>query len=271
MPSPFPGMDPYLESHWGDVHGRLIVYASDQLRGFLPPDLRARIEERVFVETPEAADRPLIPDLRILERRRVKTKRPAPANGPAVSEPLVLLLDDPVTQGYIEIRDIRSGGRVVTVIEVLSPSNKVPGQGQEKYLQKQQELLEGRVSLVEIDLVRSGKRLLPVPLERLPAEYRTPYQVCVRRGWQLAAVEIYRVPLAERLPTIKIPLRQTDKDVPLDLQALIELCYLNGDYEDDIDYRADPDPPLQGDDARRADALLRKAGLRGRRGRRRKS
>jgi hypothetical protein len=264
-------MDPYLEAHWGDVHGSLIVYARDQLRDALPPDLRARIEERVYVDTPEATERPLIPDLRVLERRHTKTKRPPRANGPTVSEPLVLLLDDPVTERYIEIRDIRSGGRVVTVIEALSPSNKVPGPGQQKYLQKQHELLEGEVSLVEIDLVRSGKRLLPVSVERLPVEYRTPYQVCVRRGWRLAEVEIYRVPLTERLPTIKIPLRQTDKDVPLDLQALIELCYLNGDYEDDIDYRADPDPPLQEVDARWTDALLREAGLRGRRSRRRQS
>jgi hypothetical protein len=268
MPSPFPGMDPYLESHWGDAHHSFIPYARDQLRELLPADLRARIEERVFVESPEGAERPPVPDLRIAERGRGKGKRATPANGPAVAEPLIIPLDDPTTQGYIEIRDTRSGMRVVTVIEVLSPSNKVPGDGQDKYLQKQRELCEGRVSLVEIDLVRSGKRLLPVPLERLPEEYRTPYQVCVRRGWQLASVEIYRVPLSERLPIIKVPLRQTDKDVPLDLRAVLEQCYRNGGYEEDLDYRADPEPPLEGEDARRADELLRQAGLRGRRKRR---
>ncbi len=265
MPSPFPGMDPYLERHWGDIHHRLITYASDRLREVLPSDLRARIEERVFVETPEAGSRPLVLDLRGLQARPQKTKKPAVANGPAMAEPLVLLLDDPVTEGYIEIRDASGGMRVVTVIEVLSPSNKVPGEGKDKYLQKQQELLKGGVSFVEIDLVRSGKRLLPIPWERLPLDYRTPYQVSVRRGWNLAAVEVYRVPLTERLPVIKIPLRQTDADIPLDLQSLIEQCYRNGDYEQDIDYRADPEPALEGEDARWADRLLRQAGLRGRR------
>jgi hypothetical protein len=261
-------MDPYLERHWGDVHGRLIVYASDHLQGVLPSSLRARIEERVVLEALEGRERVFVPDVRVVERRRGKGKAVAEANGPTVVEPLVIQIAEEVTQTYIEIRDLRSGGRVVTVIEILSPSNKVAGDAQNKYLQKRQELRDGKVSLVEIDLLRSGKRLLPIPLGDLPEHYRTPYLIWVRRGWQVSEVEVYRVPLAERLPTIKIPLRQTDTDVPLDLQALIEQCYRNGGYEDDLDYRADADPPLEGEDTRWADALLRKAGLRGRRSRR---
>src|SRR5438093_5157102 len=123
MQSPFPGMDPYLERHWGDVHHSLITYARDQLREVLPKDLRARVEERVFVESPDIVE-----------------------------------IDDPATEGYIEIIDASSGGRVVTVIEVLSPANKVAGDGQEKYLQKRQELRDAKVSLVEIDLIRAGNR-----------------------------------------------------------------------------------------------------------------
>jgi hypothetical protein len=93
----------------------------------------------------------------------------------------------------------------------------------------------------------------------------------VHRGWQLAEVEVYREPLREPLPTIKVPLRQTDADVPLDLQPLIEQCYRNGGYEDDIDYWVDPEPPLEKVDARWAAVLLREAGLRGRRARRRQT
>ena len=264
MPSPFPGMDPYLESHWGDVHQRLIVYASDQLRGSLPSDLRARVEERVVLEPTEGRDRILVPDVRVIEQQRDKRTKTATRNGPAAATPLIIQTSEEATQGYIEIRDARSGMRVVTVIEVLSPSNKVPGDGQEKYLKKRRELRDGRVSLVEIDLVRTGKRLLPVPLADLPPEYRTPYLVWARRGWQATDVEVYRVPLSERLPAINVPLRQTDADVTLDLQALIEQCYRNGGYEDDIDYRADPDPPLDKEEARWVDALLRRAGLRSR-------
>lgn len=271
MPSPFPGMDPYLERHWGDVHHTLITYARDRLQRFLPSDLRARVEERVFVESPANGYRPIIRDVRVIERQRKKRKPASVTAGLAVAEPLIVQTELEITQGFIEIRDASSGHRVVTVIEVLSPANKVTGEGQDKYLQKRQELRAGRVSLVEIDLVRAGKRLLPVPLEMLPPSFRTTYQVWVRRGWELMKVEIYRVPLRERLPVIRIPLRQTDADVPLDLQALIDECYRNGGYEADIDYRADPYPPLDAKDARWANALLRKAGLRSRRRSRRRS
>src|SRR5437763_16851420 len=97
MPSPFPGMDPYLERHWGDVHASLITYARDQLQGSLPPELCARIEERVFVESPAGDERTMVPDLRVLgpqraKKGKVKKAAEAPAGGP-----LVLQLDEPVT------------------------------------------------------------------------------------------------------------------------------------------------------------------------------
>jgi hypothetical protein len=264
-------MDPYLEAHWGDVHASLIIYARDQLRERLPSDLLARVEERVFVESPEDEERPLVPDLRVLERRGAK-KKAAPSNGGlAVAEPLVVKLTDPFTEGYIEIREAGSGRRLITVIEVLSLTNKLPGAGRRKFLQKQQELHDGEVSLVEIDLLRNGGRMLPVALERLPAAYRTPYGVLVRRGWKPVDVEIYRVSLRERLPVIGIPLRQKDDDAPLDLQAVIEQCYRNGSYGEDLDYNRDADPPLEGADARWADELLRRAGRRARRRRARRS
>jgi hypothetical protein len=265
MASPFPGMDPYLERHWGDVHHRLITYASDRLQEILPKNLRARVEERVFVEAREGALRPIVPDVRVVETRRRKREVVAAPSGLAIAEPLVVLTDEETSQGFIEIRDASTGHRVVTVIEVLSPANKVPGEGQEKYLQKRQELRDSKVSLVEIDLVRTGRRPLPVPLENLSPSFRTAYHAWVRRGWEAIKVEIYRLPLRERLAMIRIPLRKTDADVPLDLQALIDECYRKGGYEEDIDYQVDPQPPLDPDDARWADALLRKAGRRPRR------
>jgi hypothetical protein len=261
-------MDPYLEQHWGDVHHSIITYARDQLRPKLPRDLRARVEERVFVESSAGRERSLVPDVRIFERGRGKSGSSASGSSLAVAEPLILEVDEPVTQGFIEILDAALGNRVITVIEVLSLANKLPGEGQDLYVRKQQELRQGQVSLVEIDLLRTGRRLLPVPVRRLPSEYRTAYQVWVRRGWQPLSVEIYRASLREPLPTIKIPLRQSDSDVLLDLQALIEQAYRNGSYEEDIDYHEDPEPPLGKSDARWAHALLVNKGLRGiRRGR----
>ena len=153
-----------------------------------------------------------------------------------------------MTETFLEIIDRASGKQVVTVIEVLSLSNKLPGDGRDQYRRKQQELRAGGVSLVEIDLLRAGRRRLGVPYHRVPLSHRTAYQVCVRRGWQPAAVEIYPVPFRQRLPSVNIPLRKTDADVPLDLQSLVEQCYRNGGYDADIDYRSPPVPPLADDD-----------------------
>ncbi len=177
-----------------------------------------------------------------------------------MAEPLEVPFLEPETQGYIEIVETRPERRVITVLEVLSPSNKYAGHGRELYRQKQHDLMEGCISLVEIDLLRAGPHVLQVPLGRMPLPYRTPYKVCVHRGWK-ASAEIYRAPLRERLPVIRVPLRQSDADVPLDLQALIAQVYRHGRY-DDIDYTVPPVPPLDAADAAWADELLRAAGKR---------
>jgi hypothetical protein len=257
MTNPFPGMNPYLEQFWGDVHASLIIYARDQLQRSLPRDLRARVEERVFVESP-ADERRFYPDVRIVQRGRPKTGVAKSGNGVALAEPVrIHWPDDPVTQGYIEILDLATGRRVVTVIEILSPSNKVPGRGRKQYLKKQEECLAGRVNLVEIDLVRAGGWVLAAPQDLVERSHRRGYKVCVMRA-EKPYWDFYPVPLRERLPVIPIPLRQTDADVPLDLQALLDQCYRNGAYDEDIDYQREPPQPLSKDDARWMDELLRK-------------
>jgi hypothetical protein len=262
MKSPFPGMDPYLEQHWLDVHHRLITYACDQLQPRLPRDLRARVEERVFVEAPEGEVRSVYPDVQVVEHGRPQPPGAATVASPAVAQPLVIhLSDEPVSQGCIEIVNAASGNRVITLIEFISPANKVPGDGQDLYLRKQREARAARVSLVEIDLTRTGRRVFSCPAGRIPPSHRTTFQICVRRGWKSDQFEVYRAPLAERLPVIGIPLRETDADAPLDLQALVDLCYQNGRY-DDLDYHAEPVPPLDPADAAWANELLRGKGLR---------
>ena len=247
MASPFPGMDPYLEEFWRDVHARLVIYASDQLQSRLPGDLRARVEERVVVEPLAGESRDVYPDVRVVERGRGEGA--AVAASTTIAEPLILrLASEPMTETYIEIVDIGTGKRVVTVLEVLSLSNKLAGESRDQYRQKLVELQAGRVSLVEIDLIRTGKRGLSVPYHFIPVTYRTAYQVCVRRGWQPMSAEVYRAPLRERLPVIGVPLRETDADVPLDLQVLVDQCYRNGGYDNDIDYSHAPRPPLEPDD-----------------------
>lgn len=183
MNSPFPGMDPYLEQHWRDVHSRLVIYTSDALQAMLPDDLLARVEERVYVESDEAFRHAIYPDVRVLEHG-VRGSVVHAATGLAnVAEAVVLQLEEePATEGFIEIVEVGAGHRVVTVIEVLSLSNKLPGEGQDLYRRKQFELKRGKVGKVEIDLLRAGERVLSVPAWRIPQAFRSAYQVCVRRG-----------------------------------------------------------------------------------------
>jgi hypothetical protein len=161
----------------------------------LPSDLRARVEERVFVESPKGQERTMYPDIRVVERGQRKGGSRTATGGAAIAEPLrILLPDEPVTQGLIEILDVKSGRRVVTVIEVLSPSNKTPGPGRKLYEQKQQECRDGGVNLVEIDLLRAGPWVLSVPEYLVPASHQTTYRVCVYRPRENALGEIDRVP-----------------------------------------------------------------------------
>jgi hypothetical protein len=258
-------MDPYLESHWGDVHSRLITYLADQLQTQLPKDLRARAQERVYVEVPSGTERSIVPDVAILQTAR---RKPASreSGGTALAElvdeeDILRIPDEPVVETFLEIIDVSTGGRVVTNIEVISPTNKLRGSGREMYLRKQEDLRFAGVNSVEIDLLRIGDNLVAIEPAGLEEKFRTPYRVCVRRTRPNNYFEFYRVPLQKRLPVVRIPLRATDDDALLDLQAIIELCYRNGRY-DDIDYAKDPVPPLAPPDAAWADELLKSKGLR---------
>ncbi|MGD9855652.1 MAG: DUF4058 family protein [Planctomycetaceae bacterium] len=266
MPSPFPGMDPYLEAHWGDVHSSLVLYARDMLRQQLPRDLYARVEERVFVETDDDVPGVRVPDVRIVEHHRTPDfGSPGAAQADeeggvatiTAPEPEILeLSDEPITERFIEIRDASTGHRIVTVIEVLSLANKHPGEGREAYLRKQSEHREAGVSLVEIDLLRSGTTTLPAAFRRFRVTRSTPYRVSVWRGTKPNRVEFYAISLRQPLPSIRIPLRETDEDVRLDLQALLIQTYENGSYALTTDYKQSSDPPLSEEDAAWAAKLM---------------
>lgn len=257
-------MDPYLEAHWRDVHARLVIYASDALQAVLPPALRARVEESVLLETPQGiGDHPLYPDVRVVEYTSKRTGEASSASAVAVAEPVVVETEpEQVTEPYLEIIDRESGNRVVTVIKFLSPSNKSPGRNHEQYLRKQREICSSDANLVEIDLNRFGVHTLAFPLAHLRRDKRTAYMACVRKTAQPGKAEVYPMPLWERFPVLKIPLRPGDADALLDLQELVDKCYRNGAYEGTLDYAVDPDPPLSGADKNWTDARLRELGLR---------
>lgn len=262
MDNPFPGMDPWMEDQWGDAQHCLITYARDQLRQLLPAALRARVVERGFVDYTVTSQWESSSSRDLIEGSHRSCSQANLSGQIVTAQPLVLeYRAEPICEGFIEITDSQSRDHVVTVIEVVSPLIKRPGEGQDAYLDKRDERRMAGVNIVEIDLLRAGRRVSVAPDILIPPSHRTPYRMSVWRAARPLAVELYRVPLRERLPTIRIPLRPTDRDVVLDLQRLVDEAYRNGTYED-TDYRRDPVPPLEPDDAAWADALLREKGLR---------
>lgn len=248
MPGPFPGMDPFLEHRWGDVHTSLTTYTRDQLQPQLPPGLQALVEEYVAVELDDRWH-PRKPDVRVVEETPVYTCGAVTAVMPEVSEELVIELDaEPRTERSVHIVDQTSGGRLVTSIEFLSPWNKETADGRESFRRKQTQLLDGAANLVEVDLIRVGGWAMSVPERDVPLPYRYPYRVCVRRAHELLRVVCYKAPLRNPLPVIRIPLRPDDADVRLDIQKLIDDAWARGGYYS-LSHTRGPLPPYDDDDA----------------------
>jgi hypothetical protein len=263
MKSPFPGMDPYLEARWSDVHASLLFAIKEALQPELPNGLRARTEERVVLE--DAGGEPISryrPDVAVVD-----IGRPQPAAGGAVAtvaipEPFtVRFFDEPQVDRFLQIVDVTNGNRVVTAIEVLSPWNKSPGRLNEEYRRKLRDYAAGDVNVVEIDLLRSPRGRLTVTENDMPLERRAAWYVAVRPAVMPEEWKVYPVALRAPIPPLHVPLRETDAPIVLRLQPLIERVYIAGGH-DDIDYSKPPIPPLLSEDEAWADQLLRAAGRR---------
>lgn len=242
MPSPFPGMDPYLEdpARWRDLHQALINYSREMLQHQLRPHYVAQVDERMYVAS---SDRHIIPDVTILKRPPQVQEPHATYTATApLTEPYVLIVpDDPEREPFMEII-VPQTGEVVTVIEVLSPTNKQDSKGYSHYQQKREEVLNSTAHLVEIDLLGEGVRVTSPVHDRktgAPLDYR--YVVAVNRcRGKRDHYEMYPLRLDQRLPHFRIPLKPEHADVTLDLQAVFGRCYDNGAYDLLIDYGKPP-------------------------------
>jgi uncharacterized protein DUF4058 len=187
MPSPFPGMDPYLEDPvgWQDLYQRLITTSSTVLNTMLPAHYLARIGERPYVVQPE---RSIYPDVMVVERPSPPQSGSHSGGGTAVlapcDEPLVLtVLPAEMREVFVEIVSVRGDRRVVTVMEVLSPSNKAAGsEGKQLYLKKQRELLMSQTHLIEIDMLLQGEHTVAPPVDALIQGGYWDYLVSLHRG-----------------------------------------------------------------------------------------
>ncbi len=281
---PFPGMDPYLEAPdiWPDFNDRLATTLSAMLNTRLPAPYYARLQKRpeLGVVLGGGVLRHIIPDVTVLRRPQSEPSysyRPATGSGVAVLElprveatagVEVRVYTDPLQHRFVEIYDAERGHTLVTVIEIVSPSNKRPGPDRRSYETKQQDVLESDVNLIELDLLRSGHRLLPYPdlvaaVDALAPDYLVLLNRSALRQGNWMDYTLYPVGLREFLPCIPVPLTDPVPDVLLDLQMAVNRVYREGPYLRAIDYSGDPVPPLNESDAAWADELLRAAGLRG--------
>jgi hypothetical protein len=272
MPSPFPGMDPYLEGHlWPDVHQRLAAQIARLLAPQLRPRYVARLATRFVADLSEIGPvRILYPDVDVTVARPahepVTTYEPSVTLAPPLfSPPLVLTQPDPprIKLVTVEIRDTQ-GERLVTSIEILSPINK-RGDGLAEYQQKRWLVMDSPAHLLEIDLLRRGHRL--VSFERVeekdrPLVEQASYFAFLTRSGSGRKVETWPLKMRDPLPMLPVPLLAPDPDVGLDLGAALRAIYDEAAYDLSIDYRQPPDPPFNDDDTKWADALLREPGLR---------
>jgi hypothetical protein len=228
----------------------------------LPKTYAANINERYFV--PED-DREILPDVLVIEKSsHVKEPAAVYSGGRLASDPpmIVRAEHEKVRERFIEIESLKESGRIVAVIEVLSPSNKRGGDGRAKYLKKQDETLNSPTHLVEIDLLREGKHTVAVPLGELRKQASFDYVVCLHRGSADSVYETWPFTVRDPLPVVHVPLAGDDPDLPIALRPLLDECYDLGNFETRIDYSIPPEPPLNEQDSAWADALLQEKGLR---------
>lgn len=277
MPSPFPGMDPYLEAPglWPGLHGALALEIRAELNRILPPQLYAEIDERAELGVVEEGERGrrIIPDIDVLKhpaqfpRGEGGGVAVAPRTRREVS-PHVEIEDfsEPVRHLFVEIRDSALGHKLITLIEILSPSNKRPGLDREAYEAKQREVLRSDANLIELDLLRGGGRILSNPHLRAMIDRLGPspaYLTLVKRAWRRTnaalAYNVYPIGLRDPLPCIWVPLKEHDDEIALDLQDIFDRAYDTGPYRRGaVDYAGPvPAPALDEKDAAWAAELTR--------------
>lgn len=241
MPSPFPGMDPYIEDPevWSDFHGDLAAEIRAELNKVIQPRYVARLIPHVTYEIVEIADRHSVrPDVGIYQPQPPAGTTAATAVITTAPVESLVEMELPLRLFTVEVREVGTL-RLVTSIEILSPVNKRPShEAYHEYRRKRRELLRSETHLMEIDLVRGGER--PPLEEPVPT---APYYVTVSRVHRRPRVEVWPIQLWDKLPVLPVPLLEPDPDAPLDLSGVVAAVYERGAYARLIDYRRPPPLP----------------------------
>jgi uncharacterized protein DUF4058/DUF2934 family protein len=227
VPSPFPGMDPYLEDNalWPLFHQQFVVCLYQRLLPHLTDRYRARVANRSY-----------------------RSEERGTGSG------------DETHEDYIEIRQ-PNDGQLVTLLDLVSPANKTTAASRAAYLETRREARAATAGVVEIDLVLQGSPMLDYSRDGLPT---WDYAVTVTRPTYPDRYEIYTTTLQKRLPIFKLPLAVGDRDIILDLQTVFTRCYDQADFAAKIDYNRDPCTPLSETNRQWLDETLVQRNLRGR-------
>jgi hypothetical protein len=276
-------MDPYLEAPgiWPDVHQALASEIRGVLNQALPEPYYARMEARVELGVARDDDggEVIVPDVSVaMSPRQMGADRPGAGGVAVLDRPRREVSPGQALEGpagrvrhpFVEIRDAKNGHKLVTLIEILSPTNKRTGPDREAYERKQGEVLGSDASLIEIDLLRSGRRVLANDdlVILVGARARRPGSlVMVSRAWRRVNAGLgyhaYVFGLREWMPCVPVPLREGEAEVPLDLQYAFNRMYDAGPYRRSVDYSRPPEVPLSRADAAWAAEVLGVTGCAG--------
>ncbi|QYX31550.1 DUF4058 family protein [Sphaerospermopsis torques-reginae] len=261
MTSIFPGMNPYLEHP--DLFPGLHHLLISEIARFLSPQLRPKYRFAVEVRTYETIDDSSllvgIPDVIVKSRQNVsETKNTKVAVAAPAPKSVTVTVPMPINikEGYLEVKEVGTE-KLITTIEILSPTNKRSGKGREGYQEKRQQVLGSRSNLVEIDLLRKGE-----PMPMFGDHIESDYRILVCRGNRRPQADLYAFNIQDIIPAFSLPLRADDSEPVIDLKALLNQVYEIYDYDLVIDYSQEPLPALAKADAAWADKLLRDQGLR---------
>ncbi len=243
MPSPFPGMNPYLENSelWSEFHSRMIVAIADALDAVISRDYRVAVEKRVYLSQDDESLLIGIPDVAVTASQP-ETFSSSPGVK-MVAAPLIveLPISQEVQERYLEIRE-GGTGIVITTIELLSPKNKRTGEGRNAYLQKRQRTLSTATHWVEIDLLRGGE---PMPMMGV---VRSDHRILVSHSEERPKAQLYAFNLQQPISSFPVPLRLGEIEPLLELQPLLHQVYDRARFELAIDYGQAPSPTLSTDD-----------------------
>ncbi|OLP20323.1 hypothetical protein BST81_00885 [Leptolyngbya sp. 'hensonii'] len=260
MSSPFPGVDPYLESAdlWPEVHHRLITAIAIDLAPQVRPKYRVAIEKRVYLSGAEDTLLVGVPDVSVSSKPGAG---PSPQlEGVATVQPhpiqIRLAIPEEVREGYLEIREVVTGV-VVTAIEVLSPKNKRPGEGLEAYERKRRQMLVSMTHLVEIDLLKAGRSTV-----EKGDSWLKDYHILVSRSDRRPIADLYAFNLSEAIPVVPVPLGPEEAEPELNLQRLMGQIYEQAGFDTAIDYGRSPVASFPQDTLDWIEGLLRQQGYR---------